>query len=212
MASQATTKRERGMGRGPNHVPKAPANPEDRTLIHIRPPPNTTYVFLSRIKKLLHNAVRESESQGPVNWVDVYVKTRDGIPEVVTIAGDYQRLFDEGYSEGTERPYFDQELWDKAAKVKKNYVKGQGQRRRSFIYGSSFSTQSSSQPSIHTPTDCVRAICRDPGLLRILGGHLGALDPEELARAVAEVNASQQRDDSEGAHRDDHDDEFGGSS
>ncbi|XP_074370072.1 uncharacterized protein LOC141711502 isoform X2 [Apium graveolens] len=142
------------------------------------------------ISQLQHIVVRESESQGPVNWVDVYVKTRDGIPEAVTIA----------------------ELWDKAAKVKKNYVKGQGQRRRPSIYGSSFSTQSSSQPSIHTPADCVRAICRDLGLLRILGGHLGALDPEELARAVAEVNASQQRDDSEGAHRDDHDEEFGGSS
>ncbi|KAL8099853.1 hypothetical protein AgCh_032200 [Apium graveolens] len=113
----------------------------------------------SGISQLQHIVVRESESQGPVNWVDVY--------------SDYRRLFDERYPEGTEHPYFDQELWDKAAKVKKNYGKG---------------------------------------LLRILGGHLEALDTEELARAVVEVNASQQRDDSEGAHCDDHDDEFGGSS
>ncbi|XP_074324754.1 uncharacterized protein LOC141661644 [Apium graveolens] len=108
-----------------------------------------------------------------------------------------------------------EDLWDTASKVKNNYVKGQGQRRRPSICGSSFSTQSSqssSQPAVHTPADCVRAICRDPELLRILGGHLGALDPEELARAVAEVNASNQGDSSEGGHRDDHDDEFGGSS
>ncbi|KAL8111641.1 hypothetical protein AgCh_019388 [Apium graveolens] len=56
------------------------------------------------------------------------------------------------------------------------------------------------------------AICRDPELLRVLGAHLRALDPEELARAVAEVNASQQGDGFEGAHIDNHDDEFGGSS
>ncbi|KAL8103551.1 hypothetical protein AgCh_027940 [Apium graveolens] len=100
------------------------------------------------------------KSHGPINWVDMYVKTRGGLSEPATMA----------------------------------------------------SSQSSSQPSVHTPADCVKAICQDPELLRILGGHLGALDPEELARAVAEVNASQQGDGSEGAHRDDHDDEFGGSS
>ena len=34
--------RKRGLGRGPNHVPKAPANPDDRILIQIRPPPEST--------------------------------------------------------------------------------------------------------------------------------------------------------------------------
>ena len=43
MASEAAQKK-RGLGRGPNHVPKAPTNPDDRILIQIRPPPNSTYV------------------------------------------------------------------------------------------------------------------------------------------------------------------------
>ncbi|XP_074348706.1 uncharacterized protein LOC141687363 [Apium graveolens] len=166
------------------------------------------------ISQLQHIVNRECESQGPINWVDVYVKTRDGLPEAAKYAENYRRLYDERYPEGTERPYFDQDLWETVSDVKKNYVKGQGHRRRPSISGSSFSTQfsqSSSQPSVHTPADCVRAICRDPELLRILGAHLRALDPEELARAVAEVNASQQGEDSERAHQDDHEDEFGGS-
>ncbi|KAL8090865.1 hypothetical protein AgCh_040076 [Apium graveolens] len=130
-----------------------------------------------------------SELQHIANKVDVYVKTRDGLPEAVTIAEDYRRLFDERYPKGTEHSYFDQDLWDTESKVKKNYVK-----------------------AVRTPVECVRAICRDPELLHILGGHLGALDPKELARAVVEVNASNQGDSSEGGHRDDHDDEFDGSS
>ncbi|KAK1378382.1 hypothetical protein POM88_025126 [Heracleum sosnowskyi] len=31
------------MGRGPNHIPEAPANPDDRTLIQIYPGPNSMY-------------------------------------------------------------------------------------------------------------------------------------------------------------------------
>ncbi|XP_074356135.1 uncharacterized protein LOC141695819 [Apium graveolens] len=289
MASQATALKKLGMGKGPNHVPKAPANPDDRTLIRIRLPPENTcmrsharrspgfgwlydgcvtysglnkyianYPFLTlklyrwedeqgslistifwekcaartkdnlakerrktlinagidhpdenaieymheyspwwcsadiweemcnqwrdekwlkkgktassnrsaggekakgtykggSISQLQHIATRESQSQGPINWVDVYVKTRDGLSEAATIAEKYHRLYDEHYPEGTERPYFDQDIWEMASEVKKNYVKGQGQRRRPPISGSSFSTQSSqssSQPVIHTP-------------------------------------------------------------
>lgn len=44
MASQSTALRKRGMGRGPNHIPRAPTNPDERTLIHLHPGPNTTYV------------------------------------------------------------------------------------------------------------------------------------------------------------------------
>ncbi|KAL8157794.1 hypothetical protein AgCh_002486 [Apium graveolens] len=146
----------------------------------------------------------------PGKNLDVYLR-----PLIDELKEKYRRLYDERYPEGSERPYFDQDIWEMASEVKKNYVKGQGKRRRPSISGSSFSTQSaqsSSQPVIHNPANCVRAICRDPELLRILGGHLGALDPEELARTVAEVNASQQGDDSEGAHRDDRDEDFGGSS
>ncbi|KAL8116746.1 hypothetical protein AgCh_023051 [Apium graveolens] len=314
MAYKATARKKFGMGRGPNHVPKAPTNPDDRPLIRIRPPRESNLNTDQRLgkhleepvicltqegqhlmqgekekgkeheqecvahtkdnlskdrKKALHNdgvdhenamehmheyspwwcttdiweemcnqwrdekwlkkrktassnragggekakgtykggsisqlqhiANKEAQSQGLINWVDVYVKTRDGLPEAVAIAEDYRRLFDERYPEGTECPYFDQDLWDTASKMKKNYVKGQGQRRRPSICGSSFSTQSSqssSQPTVHTLADCVRAIYRDPELLRILGGHLGALDPEDLARAVADMNASNQGDSS----------------
>lgn len=79
--------------------------------------------------------------------------------------------------------------------ILKNYVKGQGRRRRPFICGSSSGTkssQSSSQPSGHMPADCVRAICRDRELLLILGGHLGAMDSKKLARAVATATASRK--------------------
>ena len=95
---------------------------------------------------------------------------------------------DERYPVGTPRPHIDQELWERASIVKKNYVKGQGRRTRPSIYGSGStqSSQFSTHPaSHHTPADCVRAICRDRELLLALGGHLGAMDPEELARAVS---------------------------
>ncbi|KAK1369885.1 hypothetical protein POM88_005397 [Heracleum sosnowskyi] len=168
------------------------------------------------ISQLQHMAVKESQSQGtPIHWLDVYVETRDGLPDAVNIANTYRRLLDERYPEGTPRPIIDQELWERASIVKKNYVKGQGQKRRPSISGFSCSTQSSqssSQPFVHTPADCVRAICQNRELLLELGGHLGAMDPEDLARAVAAAAASQQQDGDEGSHHDDRDDEFGGSS
>lgn len=77
-------------------------------------------------------------------------------------------------------------------------MKGQGQRRRpSFsCSGSNHSSQSSSNPfsTLHTPADCVRAICQDRRLLRQLGGYLGTMDRDELAEAVAEAAASQQQE------------------
>ena len=112
-------------------------------------------------------------------------------------------MFDERYPEGTERPDFDQELWEMASVVKKNYVKGQGQRRRPSFSGSfngsggTQSSQSSSHLSTHTAADCVRAICQNKELLLILGGHLGAIDPEALARAVEAAAASRRADDTE---------------
>ncbi|KAK1375169.1 hypothetical protein POM88_031362 [Heracleum sosnowskyi] len=174
MASQAsaTTLKKRGLGRGPNNIPRAPTNLNERTLIQIRPGPNNKY-------------------------------------------DNYRRLFNERYPEGTERPDFDQELWERASVVRKNYIKGQGQKRRPSFSGSfngsgsTQSSQSSTHPPTHTPADCVRAICADPELLRILGGHLGALDPDVLARAVAEATASQRADDSQGSNHDDREGESG---
>ena len=103
---------------------------------------------------------------------------------------------DERYPVGTPRPHIDQELWERASTVKKNYVKGQGRRRRPSICGSGStqSSQFSTQPYAHTPADCVRAICRDRELLLTLGGHLGAMNPEELARAVAAAAAAQEQE------------------
>ncbi|KAK1399713.1 hypothetical protein POM88_009576 [Heracleum sosnowskyi] len=168
------------------------------------------------ISQLQHMAVKESQSQGtPIHWLDVYVETRDGLPDAVNIANTYHRLLDERYPEGIPRPIIDQELWERASIVKKNYVKGQGQKRRPSISGFSCSTQSSqssTQPFVHTLADCVRAICQNRELLLELGGHLGAMDPEDLARAVAAAAASHQQDGDEGSHHDDRDDEFGGSS
>ncbi|KAK1399148.1 hypothetical protein POM88_009011 [Heracleum sosnowskyi] len=171
------------------------------------------------ISQLQHIANKESECEGTrINWLDVYMSTRDGLPDAQKIADDYRRLLDERYPEGTERPEIDQELWERASIVKKNYIKGQGQRRRSSFSGSfsgsgsTQSSQSSSHPPTHTPADYVRAICRDRELLRILGGHLGALDPDELARAVAEAASSSQQDDgSQGSHHGAGDGESGGS-
>ncbi|WOG92359.1 hypothetical protein DCAR_0311623 [Daucus carota subsp. sativus] len=101
-----------------------------------------------------------------IDWVDVYVATRDGLPDAIKTAR---------YPEGTERPDFDQELWEMATVVKKNYVKGQGQRRRPSFRGSFNGSE----------------------LLLILGGHLGAIDPEALARAVEAATASRRADDTE---------------
>ncbi|KAJ8632922.1 hypothetical protein MRB53_026258 [Persea americana] len=82
------------------------------------------------ISQLQHVAAREASSQGqPIHWLDVYVATRDGLPEPVQIVETYNTLMDERYPEGTSRPPIDQELWERASVVKKNYDKGQGQRR-----------------------------------------------------------------------------------
>ncbi|KAK1370524.1 hypothetical protein POM88_036616 [Heracleum sosnowskyi] len=125
------------------------------------------------ISQLQHIANKESECEGtPINCLDVYVSTRDGLPDAQKIADDYRHLLDERYPEGTERPEIDQELWERL----------------------------------------LLAICRDRELLRILGGHLGALDPDELAHAVAEAASSSQRDDgSQGSHHGAGDGESGGS-
>nr|XP_017233317.1 PREDICTED: uncharacterized protein LOC108207378 [Daucus carota subsp. sativus] len=169
------------------------------------------------ISQMQHITNKESQSPGvSIDWVDVYVATRDGLPDAIKTAENYRRLFDERYPEGTERPDFDQELWEMASVVKKNYVKGQGQRRRPSFSGSfngsgsTQSSQSSSHLSTHTAADCVRAICQNKELLLILGGHLGAIDPEALARAVEAAAASRRADDTEGSRHDDQEDESGG--
>ncbi|KAJ8646970.1 hypothetical protein MRB53_008718 [Persea americana] len=154
----------------------------------------------SSISQLQHVAASEASSQGqPIHWLDVYVATCDGLPEAVQIVETYNTLMDECYPEGTSRPPIDQELWERASVVKKNYVKGQGRRRRPTISGTgssgSQSTQSSYQPMPHTAADCVRAICRDRDLLHTLRVHLQSLDPDELADAV--VTAAQQETDDE---------------
>ncbi|KAJ8648242.1 hypothetical protein MRB53_001265 [Persea americana] len=142
------------------------------------------------ISQLQHVATREASSQGqPIHWLDVYVATRDGLPEAIQIVETYNTLMDERYPNGTSQPPIDQELWERASVVKKNYVKGQGQRRRPTISGKgssgSQSAQSSYQPMPHTTVDCVRAIYRDRDLLRTLCVHLQSLDLDELADAMA---------------------------
>ncbi|KAK1375403.1 hypothetical protein POM88_031596 [Heracleum sosnowskyi] len=42
------------------------------------------------ISKLQHMIVKESQSQGThIHWLDVYVETRDGLPNAVNIAGSH---------------------------------------------------------------------------------------------------------------------------
>ena len=40
--SSSAPARKRGLGRGPNQIPKAPDNPDDRILLQIRPDPANT--------------------------------------------------------------------------------------------------------------------------------------------------------------------------
>ncbi|KAK1369395.1 hypothetical protein POM88_035487 [Heracleum sosnowskyi] len=331
MASQAsaTTLKKRGLGRGPNNIPRASTNLNERTLIQIRPGPNNndfadpkvvkcisqlclqnwhtpaitwaatptahkdavwaefmkryrwvvedgpaiTTLFWEKCaartkdnlskerKKALQNAGADHPGSGVLYmheyspwwcsadvWTQMCEKWREedwiekrniasnnrfaGAPSADKAKGtykggsisqlhhiankdNYRRLFNERYPEGTERPDFDQELWERASVVRKNYIKGQGQKRRPSFSGSfngsgsTQSSQSSTHPPTHTPADCVRAICADPELLHILGGHLGALDPDVLARAVAEATASQRADDSQGSNHDDREGESG---
>ncbi|KAJ8622315.1 hypothetical protein MRB53_030844 [Persea americana] len=135
----------------------------------------------ANISQLQHVATREARSQGqPIHWLDVYMATRDCLPEAVQIVETYNTLMDESYPKGSPRLPIDQELWERASIVKKNCVKGQGQRRRPTISGTgssgSQSRQSSCQPMPHT------------------AAHY-SLDPDELADAVA--TAAQQETDDE---------------
>ena len=112
---------------------------------------------------------------------------------------------DDRYPPGSSRPPIDQELWERASVVKKNYVKGQGQRRRPSVSGSGSSgsqtTQSAYNPTTHNAAECVRAICRDPALLRELQEHLRALSPDSLADAVGTAANQPEQENA------DHDDE-----
>ncbi|KAL8120867.1 hypothetical protein AgCh_017877 [Apium graveolens] len=56
MASEATPRKKLGMGRGPNHVPKSPTNPDDRPLIRIRPPPESNLNTDQRLGKHLEES------------------------------------------------------------------------------------------------------------------------------------------------------------
>ncbi|WOG86235.1 hypothetical protein DCAR_0205436 [Daucus carota subsp. sativus] len=56
-------------------------------------------------------------------------------------------------------------------------------------------TQSSTHPSGHTLADYVKAIYKDRELLPTLGEHLRAMDPEELARALAAAQEQEQHGD-----------------
>ena len=108
---------------------------------------------------------------------------------------------DERYPPGSSRPPIDQELWERASIVKKNYVKGQGQRRRLNVGGSGSSgsqtTQTSYNPTTHNAAECVRAICRDPALLRELQEHLKALSPDSLADAVGTAASQPDQEEAE---------------
>ncbi|XXG43489.1 hypothetical protein AAC387_Pa01g3515 [Persea americana] len=68
--------------------------------------------------QLQHVAAREASSQGqPIHWLDVYVATRDGLPEAVQIVETYNTLMDKRYPEGTSQPPIDQELWERASSL-----------------------------------------------------------------------------------------------
>ncbi|KAJ8617701.1 hypothetical protein MRB53_013887 [Persea americana] len=41
--SSSSAPKKRGLGRGPNQIPKAPVNPDERILIQMRPHPDSTY-------------------------------------------------------------------------------------------------------------------------------------------------------------------------
>ncbi|KAL5727733.1 hypothetical protein ACHQM5_000893 [Ranunculus cassubicifolius] len=70
---------------------------------------------------------KDAVSQGqPTQWLDLFVELRDRFPDAMQIADNYRKLLDERYPEGTQRPSLDQELWERAQVVKKNYVKGIG--------------------------------------------------------------------------------------
>ncbi|KAJ8650352.1 hypothetical protein MRB53_003375 [Persea americana] len=139
--SSSSAPKKRGLGRGPNQIPKAPVNPDERILIQMRPHPDSTTAVVNRASgapegnkapgtykggstsQLQHVAAREASSQGqPIHWLDVYVATRDGLPEAVQIVETYNTLMDKRYPEGTSQPPIDQELWERASVVKKNYV------------------------------------------------------------------------------------------
>ncbi|KAJ8641024.1 hypothetical protein MRB53_017718 [Persea americana] len=210
--SSSSAPKKRGLGRGPNHIQKASVNPDERILSQMRPHPDSTFVCRTGLRQRLRGRAHLSPTriQFGQNFRTAVVIRASGAPEGNKAPGTYKggsisqlqhvaARMDERYPEGTSRPPIDQELWERASVVKKNYVKGQGQRRQPTISGTgssgSQSTQSSCQPMPHTAADCVRAIYRDCDLLCTLCVHLQSLDPDELADAVA--TAAQQETDDE---------------
>ncbi|KAJ8629224.1 hypothetical protein MRB53_022547 [Persea americana] len=195
--SSSSAPKKRGLCRGPNHIPKAPVNLDERILIQMQPHLDSTDFTDSKIVKCISQLCLQNWPTPVITWASTPLAHKDAV--WVEFQETYNTLMDERYPKGTSRPPIDQELWERASVVKKNYVKGQGQRRRPTISGignsGSQSMQSSCQPMPHTAADCVRVICRDCDLLRTLRVHLQSLDPDELADAVA--TAAQQENDDE---------------
>ena len=101
----------------------------------------------------------------------------------------------------------DVELWEQAAKVKKNYVKGLGTKRKYSSAETCSSSSFASQPSQtsrqmpHTPADCLRVISQDVGLLAEFDVLLSRLTPEQRAAAAARIaEAPQPASESPASH------------
>ncbi|KAK1399044.1 hypothetical protein POM88_008907 [Heracleum sosnowskyi] len=82
MASQvggSTAPKKIGMGRGPNTIPKAPANLDDRTLIQIRHGPNSPDFTDPRIVKCISQMCIQNWPTPAITWATTPAAHKDAV-------------------------------------------------------------------------------------------------------------------------------------
>ncbi|KAK1394941.1 hypothetical protein POM88_013997 [Heracleum sosnowskyi] len=288
MASQAsaTTLKKRGLGRGPNNIPRAPTNLNERTLIQIRPGPNNNDFADPKVLKCISQLCLQNWPTPAITWAATPAAHKDAVwaeflkrytwaaedgPTITTlfwekfVARTKDNLSKERkkaqQNAGADHPgsgvlYMHEygpwwcsadvwtqmcEKWREEDWIEKRSIASNNRfagapsadKAKGTYRGGSISQlhhiaskEAESEGTLIQWLDVYEsthdglpdaqkiaivsgAMCADLELLRILGGHLGALDPDVLARAVAEAAASHRANDSQGSNHDDREGESG---
>ncbi|KAL1802024.1 hypothetical protein ACET3Z_030671 [Daucus carota] len=79
MASEATPQTKSFIGRGPNCIPKAPMNPDDRTMIHIRPFPHDNDFADPKIVKCISQLCLQNWPTPVIRWAETPLAHKDAV-------------------------------------------------------------------------------------------------------------------------------------
>ncbi|KAJ8648945.1 hypothetical protein MRB53_001968 [Persea americana] len=77
--SSSSAPKKRGLGRGPNQIPKAPVNPDERILIQMRPHPDSTDFADSKIVKCISQLCLQNWPTPVITWASTPLAHKDAV-------------------------------------------------------------------------------------------------------------------------------------